>query len=363
MQLGFNMRNRNAMYALYLVKISLASNNYFLVFSLGEENWGGKNSATPSRQQRRSKNSMLNKTIQRAKKIPLLQNGHRKYYSKSHSIFTYNTCSFDAIFQIFATVFIDYESMKTRFEKTEKSEFCSMITLAFNNEQTELRMMNDIYERRDNIFKIIHAAKVITTDSGLIAIDSNSNITYTIEHVLPFFSYAKTKYCSTCPNSIDSHRVFVDINLQTFANENVSIQDLNSHIKNELLLEKRKSKCTNIDCSGVFQINMKFNEIIMIDLQIDGQMKNNNKVKNKLFSINDAPQVLELFGTNFKILALAEFIKKSESINDVGHYIAHIRRFNNQWETYDDTSNRIISPNCNRQVEIHTLFYIQNTVK
>lgn len=188
--------------------------------------------------------------------------------------------------------------------------------------------------------------------------DCNSNIFYVLERVLPqsFYSYIRIKRCLLCKNELESHRVFVDINLDTFANPNVSIRDLEIHIKLELLSEEKNSKCTK--CGGTFKIETVFSDIIMIDIQLQAKETHGPHPK-KMFSINEAPEELRVCGTSFKILALAEFIKDSNDINDVGHYIAHIRRFNNQWEEYDDTKKTNQSPKCKEMKEIHTLFYIK----
>lgn len=300
---------------------------------------------------------MLNKTIQRAKEIPILSNGHRKYYGKQSSVLTYNTCAFDTIFQIFAAIFIDYEHIQNRFEENEEAEFYSMIAATFNYEKKGSGLMTDLYERRFGILKRVYAEKIISTTSGLLTIDCNSNIAYTIEHAMPqsFFSYSRVKHCNSCSNSVLSRRVFIDINLELFASETVSIQDLNEHINIDLLCEVKKSKCTTNLCSGMIEIDTTFSEVVVIDLQlIDEKL-------NKIFSINEVPQELDLRGIKYKIFAMAEYIKKSGET--IGHYIAHVRRFNNQWETYNDLLKVTEIPSCNRRAEIHTLFYIQQNLQ
>lgn len=97
----------------------------------------------------------------------------------------------------------------------------------------------------------------------------------------------------------------------------------------------------------------------MIDLQLI--LRQNNKK----FSINEAPQELELYGTKFRISALIECIRDEdclliEGVDDIGHYIPHIKRCNGLWENNDDLKNKAEDSNCNRRMEVHTLFYIKN---
>lgn len=324
----------------------------------GEENWRGKNPTSSARTRRRSKYSILEKTIEKVQNVPILKNGRRKEYSKKLIVFTYNTCGFDTIFQIFATVFVDYESLQVRF-KESIDLFRSMIITAFDKDKVASRKMDDLYNRRDTICKTIYETTTPKTNSNLLMIDCVGNISYTIEHVLPqvFFSYTVTKSCTLCENSVLSHRVYIDINLDEFAGEQVSIQNLNDHINHELLLERISSKCTNTSCFVIFKVDAEFSKIIMIDVQLTGERPN------KQFSINEAPQTLQISGVEYKILALIQFIKTGESIEDVGYYVAHVRRINNEWKTYDDKSAKVQTPNRNSRMEIHTLFYIQSSVK
>lgn len=292
------------------------------------------------------------------KRVPILQNGYRKYRSKKCTELTYNTCAFDVPFQIFATSFIDYEFMQTRYHESEEADFCSMIIAAFESKQKDV--LKDLYARRNNILEKLHGDRKITTANGLTQMDCNSNIFYVLERVLPqsFRSYIRTKRCRSCKNKLESHRVCVDINLETFANPNVSIRDLEIHIKQELLSEEEISKCTK--CGGKYQIETVLSEVIMIDIQLQPKGIDGPHPR-KMFSINEAPEELRVCGITFRILALAEFTKDSDDINDIGHYIAHIRRFNNQWEEYDDTKKTIHSPKCKEMKEIHTLFYIKKS--
>lgn len=304
---------------------------------------------------------MLNKSIRIPEQIPKLKNGHRKKYSKALTVYTYNTCSFDSLFQIFAALYADYERVKMKFEAIENSDFCNMVERAFSSKNKKTSVLNELYVKRDSIMQKIYFDKIVATDKGLLSIDCNSNICYTVEHVLPeeLFSYIRKKQCLICDEIIASKRVFVDINLESFAKENVAIKDLNDHIRNELISEEIISKCSK--CSDMFQIETTFSDVIMIDLQLV------LRKDNKKFRIDEAPQALELCGISFKILALIEFIRDDDCLliegeDEIGHYVSHMKRSNDLWEKYDDLSNKFENSNRYREMEVHTLFFIQNNI-
>lgn len=334
---------------------------------LAEEGWRGKNSPPNSQsgQNRRSKHSILNTAVQRTIKVPLMRNGSRQFYNKNCTVLLTETCSFDVVFQIFAAFSIDYSFMKNYVKNNQYSDFCSMITSAFES-GSDAQIMNKLLKKRDSIMTHIHASKIGKSQSGLISINCKSNVSYIMEHVFPsnLVTYRRTKKCGTCMHSIINDRVFIDINIDTFADKNISIDCLSDHINNELLFEGKKSKCIIKSCNGVLGSKTKLSRLVMIDLQL------RYPETNKKFSINEAPSELKILDNNYKLVAMIEYISGSDVYcdkmanideqSDGSHYIAYIRRFNNQWEKYDDTLKTIESPDCDRQAEIHILFYIRD---
>lgn len=113
---------------------------------------------------------------------------------------TYNTCSLDSLFQIYVALYAAYESIKNQIEEIENSDFCDMIRSAFNTNGRAITNLKDLYEKRDNMMQILYNENLVSTGQGLVSIDCNSNIDYTIEHVLPkeLFSYIRKKTCNRC---------------------------------------------------------------------------------------------------------------------------------------------------------------------
>lgn len=325
-----------------------------------EEDWRGKNSQ-PKARLRRSKYSMLNKSVPVTKQIPKLKNGHRKKYNKNRTLRTYNTCCFDSVFQVCAALYTDYISFKSQIDNIADSEFCAMIKSACAESRKPLTQLNDLYVMRDKLMEdvVANADNTDVTDTGLTTIDCSSNVDYIVEHMWPqnLFSYTRMKWCKTCENTVTSNRCFIDLNLERFAKQNVLISDLNEHLNNSLNSEKT-SKCPNKSCKSLLQIQTTLSDVIMVDLQMI------RKQDTKRFSIDEAPAELELCGVELRIVALIEFILDDECLQQegnqpVGHYVPHIKRISNVWENYDDVPNKVTDSNRTRKMEVHTMFYIK----
>lgn len=311
---------------------------------------------------RRSKHSMLNKSVPLARHIPKLKNGHRKKYNKNRTLRTYNTCCFDSVFQVAAALYTDYGSFKLQIDNIENSEFCEIIKMACAETRKSFTQLDDLYVMRDEIIEnvIANVHNTIKTDTGLITINCKSNVHYIVEHVWPqkLFSYSRSKWCVKCKDFNVSNRCFIDLNLIRFAQKTVLISDLNEHLNEILPPEEGTIMCPNKPCQSLLQMHTYLSDVIMIDLQMIEQQDT------KRFSINEAPAELVLCGYQFRIVAIIEFISddaclQQEGEEPVGHYIPHIRRINNLWENYDDTSNKVTNSNRTRKMEVHTLFYMR----
>lgn len=332
-------------------------------FITAEEDWGGKNSKSTIGK-RRSKHSMLNKCVPVAKHIPKLANRHRKKYDKFITVHTYNECSFDSLFQVYAALYMDYECIKFQVDRIENSDFCNMIVQACEENRKSLTNLNDLYVVRDTIMQNVVSNKhnTIRSSTGLISINCISNIDYIVEHVLPqtMFSYVRKKLCESCGMCIESNRCFIDINFEKFAQKNVTIKNLGKLLAREMNAEAISSKCTNKSCGEIFKIESTFSNVVMIDLQTP------DRQTNKRFSINQVPSVLKLCRQKFRIVALIEYIRDddnlmTEEVEDIGHYVAHIKRINEIWEKYDDCVPKIENSDRKRMMEVHTLFYMKVT--
>lgn len=338
---------------------SMHFNALYYVFA-EEEDWRGKNSQSVSGL-RRSKYSMLNKSVSITKQIPKLRNGHRKKYDKSRTMHTYNTCCFDSAFQVAAALYTD-GFFQLEIDYAESSEFCKMIKRACAVNRKSNMKLSDLYVMRDKIMENIVAndKNTVRTDTGLISINCSTNVDYIIEHVWPkhLFSYTRRKWCKICKKTNVSNRCFIDYNLDRFAQKSVSIAELNEHLNHFLISEENTSMFPNQRCRSLIQIKTTLSNVIMIDLQMIV------KRDTKRFSINDAPEELELCGVKFRIVALIEFIMddaclQEKGIDAIGHYVPHIKRINDFWENYDDLLNQVKDSNRKRQMEVHTLFYIK----
>lgn len=113
---------------------------------------------------------------------------------------------------------------------------------------------------------------------------------------------------------------------------------------------KESNKCIQCKSTSV-DTSFSFSKIVMFDLLL-------YKVqKIKLNSINDIPTQFVLFNTTFEFVGCIEFVGNCKL--SLQHYVAHIKRKNNIWETYDDLLAKIEKPNCNKKRKVQVIIYIQ----
>lgn len=293
---------------------------------------------------RRSKHSILEKSIQRISKLPLFKNGHRKFHSKSESTLVYNTCAVDTCFQVFVALYTDYKSMKSLFE-VDNSTFCNMVVSAARKPKPTI----SVYASRDSLIRTIYADQVVKSSHGLIAIDCLANITYVIERALPecLHSYVVKKSCTVCPMKVISRRVFLDLDSEKLEEDREAIKNLKTHVIRDVKSLESESNCHSANCNGKIIKKLNLSKSIIIDLQ-----------PCKVFSIDQIPKVLEIKKSNYNLHALIQYIKGKNQ--ETGHYIAHVRRSNGQYEKYDDTSNKVTKSSCNKKLEFHVVFYVQS---
>lgn len=290
---------------------------------------------------------MLNPSVDTCESIMLLENGHNSYKGKK-VIRTFNTCSFDSVFATVSAIFADHENVQKQIAQlAATSDFLSMVTNMFSNDTRPTIKENALLRERNKILQSIFDS--IEYKNGLIEINCTANVNYIIPKLLPreVYSYYRKKQCDRCSDLIESHRCFVDLNIEKF--EQCSIRDLNSCLLDSLLLEVEE--VTPCPCNGTRQIiATEFSNFIMIDLHLLHTIK--------LISLSDIPQELNILGIRFALKGCIEYVG-DESVKRVGHYVSHIYRRNKQWELYDDKKTRILRSNIQSQIKGQVLFYVR----
>ncbi|KAB0803042.1 hypothetical protein PPYR_00012 [Photinus pyralis] len=317
-----------------------------------EETWRNKNpgSSVLPIASRRSKRSILNPTIPLCKKVMLLKNGFVQR-GRSQTLQTFNTCAFDSIFHVYYALFVDYEHVRNAIDKLKgESLFAEMLSDTVNKIPTK-KLVSNLYIKRNKLLVLMNKNRLISFDNGFSSLDCNSNITFTIEHVLHkgLYSYMRQKVCSKCTHQYSSHRIFLDINQQLLMS--MGLARLNDLLNIELNTEETNSKCPCGDAMHVSDTT--FSNIVLIDLQCFG-----NSMK---ASIKDIPDNLSLLEETFVLSACIQYIGEEDD-NDkksVGHYICHVKRINNVWETYDDLKLNILNAEISKPKLICVVVFIK----
>lgn len=325
----------------------------YYISNLDEENWGGKNPPIKLvKKSRRSNRSMLEPNIEICSGIMLLKNGWASHGNVS--VQTSHTCAFDSLYFAVAAMYADYGHVKSQIDELAPTcAFSEMVATMFETFGTIAVKFNSLHRQRNKILHSIFEPNKLEFDCGLILIDCASNVNYIIPKALQtsLYSYSRTKRCSKCDREIVSNRCFVDIHFEQYQKR--SIQNLNGCLLDTLLSEQ-SSSCS---CGGPQIISETvFSNFIMIDLHLKSTIKE--------IALNDIPKNLNILGEHFALTACIEFIGETPedfnlSDNSVAHYISHILRSNNQWQTYDDLKSHVSPSKINTQIKGQVLFYVK----
>lgn len=284
-------------------------------------------------------------------------------------IFSYNTCAFDSMYFVVAAMYADFKSVRDQIdERREKCKFSQMVSIMFEEGKKPGWKMNALLRLRNDYLRdtFQNTSRLNVFDNGMVSIDCSGNINTMIQAALPreHFSYTRTKICDQCGDTLVSNRCFVD----TTMDQHVPIQNLNNFLIDVLMAEK-SSYCETPGCEGQRNIvETKFSNFIAIDLIVQTLIPS--------ICLNDIPENLKILDQSFNLFAGIEYIgedNQPDKIADscdydeadynkaVGHYIAHARRSNNQWDTYDDMKIEAKRSNKNLKRKIQILFYILNS--
>lgn len=125
---------------------------------------------------------------------------------------------------------------------------------------------------------------------------------------------------------------------------NSNIEDFNYEDVQQSIVAENIRVCDTCELKTM-ETEENFHEIIAIDCE------SLRKCEQKLTSINNIQNSIILNDNEYELLAAIEF---SSSLQ---HYIAHIKRKSNRWETYDDIRRTISETDVNRRMFIFMLFY------
>lgn len=283
----------------------------------------------------------------------LLKNGWGSHGKVS--VQTSNTCSFDSLYFAVAAMYADYDNVKNQIDQLAPTcAFSKMVTTMFESFDRIALKYNSLHRQRNDILHSIFESDELRFECGLVLVDCAANVNYIIPKALPInlYSYSRKKECTLCAMEIISNRCFVDINFDQYKKR--SVKQLNTCLLETLILEE-PSLC---ECGGTQNLTETvFSNFIIIDLHLESTIKE--------IALKDIPKRLIILGVEFALTACIEFIgempKDLASAAEVGvaHYITHILRSNDHWQTYDDLKSQILPPNTNSKIQGQVLLYVK----
>lgn len=309
--------------------------------------------------------SMLNKPIELLQSVLVLPNGSTTTEG-AHRLIVSNTCGFDSFAQIMACIYVDNEIFKSQIDALkEKSGFCSIISQmsgSFARLQLQAHVKK-VTKLRTTL--LMPMSEVSDCKNNIRAITCTGNMNHIIERCCrDLFSYQRVKECLVCGHEMVSKRAFVDIDLNLL--KKLTLKSVSQCILNELINETRQTRKAGTceECGGLLDIaKTEFNNIIMLDTQTCIDLKTNKQIDIEPCKLDDIPTELQILDTDFDFVGCVAYVgsyslTSTQHASSVGHYVAHVRRKNNQFETYDD-----LKPNKSRSpktpVNVTILIYLK----
>lgn len=333
---------------------------YELILSVAlavEEGWGGRN--------RRCKSSILNQTCDVAEGVLILQNGNSIASTKGNAS-VQNTCAFDSLAQICACFYTDLPLYKDQIDSLPNNLFGQLVSQMSSNlsRSAKAGRMKQLYSMRCNILQTSGetSGQTIQFKNSLTVTDSIGNINYTIERSIPtiLYSYVRSKRCKSCKDVVKLERAFIDLDLDQLRKQGISNLDkcILMELRNKTRPTRNVGKC--LKCSGILEvISTQFNNIVMFDTQTCFNAMNES-IEISPCRLADIPQNIAILNNNFRFVAAIEFrgsynVRRPENLIP-GHYVCHVKRKNNEFETYDDLNHsKTNAPKS--AVNVSALFY------
>lgn len=146
-------------------------------------------------------------------------------------------------------------------------------------------------------------------------------------------SRQRMEVCSTCEFQASSESPFVNNSMEDF------------HFKNvQQSLKPENTRVCGTCLKKTLEIDDRFHEIAVISCEdLDKQ--------NDLTLINDIKNEIDLKGEKYELFAAIQYDPQLK------HFIPHIKRKSNNWETYDDLNRTKTNTYLDEEMLIFMLFY------
>lgn len=310
-----------------------------------KENWKNKNKSSPIL--RRSKTSILNRhdVNYQYNSVPLLKNAYTSPAKiQKKTVDLCNTCAFDSTFCIYSAAFLDEENLNTIIRSCEKSH---LFSYRIKEAQALQQRPKQLYVHKTEILFKLYAKYYkdqIVETTNTISMKCTTAFGPFFEKLLTdidsnlLCSVTAKRQCSQCHYEIEDKHAFGKLRFI----DKVHLQRLSSYL---VLNEDRNWQCR--ECDSRMLTMLEYANIIAFDVE---------PTRTKFYystTIDMVQQTLHINESVYMLFAVVQFKSENE------HFLAHVKRANGVWETYDDLETRVIrSKNCTkRPMMIFAVFY------
>lgn len=265
--------------------------------------------------------------------VPLLPNGS-ELQRRMKSIVLTNTCAFDSLVSVYAALYIDNQIMRDKIDNST-SKFAQFIKLLFQQRNIDSKIEFARYEFLEEIFA---DGKAIKEVKNLVSINCHAPIGGLFRSMCTnnadiLASRQRMEKCSACSYEDTSESPFVNYSMKDFDFKNVQSS-----------IVPEKTRVCGACMKKTVVIDDQFYELVVIDCELASE-------KNEVTSIKEIQSQINLKGIEYELLATIEFD------SELKHFIPHIKRESNDWETYDDLSRMKTNTDVNGEMLIFMLFY------
>lgn len=294
-------------------------NSQGTIYEVSQEIWRDKNvdvieSKKPVKPNR-SRHSILEAAKPFSAHIPILPNGNTTVGNKKKpTVICRNTCTFDALYQTYAAFYKDIPKFANIIENSEL-EFDVLVKSSFNVEKEE-----EIIELRNDLICSTFPEKIVFGPENTRTIDAYmcmNEMFHTLQSKSTIL-YSMKIICEDCSSEIDVRRY---IPTRFRGNWQYTIKNLDRYLDHEVYAYN--NVCENCSSS---RSKIEFNEVVVIEIENAYPDESIHPIEK-----DEISKVIILDRIKYGFRAAIQFTNK--------HFIAHILRGNNKWETYDGLNN------------------------
>lgn len=277
----------------------------------------------------------------------MIRNGYKSANFKP-IIYTVNTCAFDSIFLIYASLYFDDQNYRKGLEPfLRHSNFAELIKKYFDNFKSNSTSEKtcELYDDRNVILNEIFSGSYYNKNDNM-----NKNRKYTFINCKTgigglfgqicfrfgenFASAIELKMCSKCATTTGKILPFVTID------HDVDLREIQKYICLELSQERL---CTN--CKRRCVIDKIFNDTLVLEVEPITAIEFQKPIPIQNLTNNIT------VGEMYEISAVIEF----DPVID--HFRAHVKRKHKLWKTYDDMTPSESDTDISKEIFPYLLFY------